>query len=98
MGSAPEQSAHLSAVITFPRDILGGTSSKKTSSFARRRTEERERTGLVVGLGTRVGDHREVADLVLNPLSLAVLLGLANPCDLCIDRVWQIRMNGRKKK
>lgn len=41
-----------------------------------------ESIGVVVGLGTRVGDHGERSNVVLDTLGLAVLLGLSNPCDL----------------
>lgn len=35
-----------------------------------------------VGLGARVRDHGKGADVVLDALSLAVLLSLADPCHL----------------
>ena len=44
-----------------------------------------EAVGVEVGLGTRVGDEAELADVVLDTSGLEVLLSLTNPGDLRVS-------------
>jgi hypothetical protein len=64
----------------------GRVDDEYSSSF--RRERERERANL-----PRVGNHGEVSYSVLETLSLAVLLSLSNPRDLCIEKQDGLRVS-----
>jgi hypothetical protein len=50
---------------------------------------------VVVGLGTRVGNERELADLVFDAFLLEVFFRTADPCDLFVPQ--QLSSNEKKK-